>query len=274
MNEDNNNISIFKSSKRTSQIDKMVSTDTSNENFSNQLFIRLVAKGKKFTDVNFKYSIFDNCYLRNCTFESCDFTGCRFIGTNMMGSKFSGCKFDYSVFEKTIVDVEILESGMPGYENLKLRFARTLRINYQQLGDAKAANRAISVELDATEEHLRKAWKSNESYYRKEYPGMKRAKMFFEWFEFKTLDVIWGNGENLWKLSKLILFIFFFMFLFDKLIFGKIPYVRTLLNEPQIFFGVTSSVDYPGWYLTTIRITQLFIFGLFMSIIIKRLNRR
>ena len=45
-----------------------------------------------------------------------------------------------------------------------MRFARTLRMNYQQLGDARAANKAI--EIEATEIHLHKAWSSKQSYYR------------------------------------------------------------------------------------------------------------
>lgn len=113
-------------SSRQHHIDEKFDSDVSNEEFSNRFFVRLVAKGKRFEKVDFKYTIFDTCYLRNCVFESCDFTGCRFMGTNLHGSNFIGCKFDYSIFERTIVDSNILDVGCPGYENLKLRFARTL----------------------------------------------------------------------------------------------------------------------------------------------------
>ena|ERR1700733_3357860 len=123
-------------SNRTHQTDKKFDSDVADAKFANQLFLRLVAKGKTFTRVDFKYSIFDACYLRNCTFDSCDFTGCRFVGTNLYGSIFSGCKFEYCLFERTIVDDHVLDTECPGQENLKMRFARTLRMNYQQLGDA------------------------------------------------------------------------------------------------------------------------------------------
>lgn len=119
------------SSNRQHHLDEKFDSDVSNVEYSNRLFVRLVAKGKRFENVDFKYTIFDTCYLRNCVFESCDFTGCRFIGTNFYGASFSGCKFDYAVFERTIIDSHILEIGCPGYENLKLRFARTLRMNFQ-----------------------------------------------------------------------------------------------------------------------------------------------
>lgn len=111
------------------------------------MFIRLIAKGKRFTKIDFKYSIFDTCYLRNCIFDSCDFTGCHFIGVNFYGASFTGCVFNYATFEKTIIDSEILNVGCPGWENLKLKFARTLRMNFQQLGDSQDVNKAIKFEF-------------------------------------------------------------------------------------------------------------------------------
>src|SRR5664279_5375622 len=141
-------------SSRVQATDKWFRNDVSGISFPNYLFVRLVANKRRFTGVDFKYALFDTCYLRNCVFDSCDFTGCRFIGTNLHGSTFAGCKFDYVNFERTLIDNDILETGCPGHENLKMRFARTLRMNYQQIGDAKSANKAISVELQETEVHL------------------------------------------------------------------------------------------------------------------------
>ena len=117
---------------------------------------------------------------------------CKFL----TGLKFTGCKFDYANFERTIIEGDVLDNCCPGWDNLKLKFARTLRVNFQQLGDSELANKAIKVELDATEIHLKKSWHSNESYYRKKYCGWKRVGKFFEWLKFQILDFIWENGEN------------------------------------------------------------------------------
>lgn len=269
---------MLSDSNRVHEIDKKVDADVSNVQLINHLFVRLVAKGHRFINVDFKYSIFDACYLRNCTFDSCDFTGCRFVGTNLYGSSFAGCKFDYSSFEKTVIDNDILDTGCPGSENLKMRFARALRMNYQQLGDAVSANKAIGVELQATEVHLRKAWHSNESYYRKKYTGWKRAKSFLEWAEFKVLDFIWGNGESALKLTRAIIFILVMMSMIDAVAF-KDPqrlgsYAQAFFEAPQVFLGTLSPTNYPNSYLTSILLVRLVTFGFFMSIIIKRFNRR
>lgn len=258
--------------------DKKVDADIDGIQFANRLFVRLVAKKRRFTKVNFMYSIFDNCYLRDCVFDSCNFTGVRFCGTNMHGTSFSGCTFDYCAFDKTTIDCEVLDTCCPAYENLKLKFARSLRTNYQQLGDAESANKAMNVELQAAELHLHKASFSNESYYRKKYRGWKRANSILKWIKFKTLDFIWGNGESAWKLLRTVLIAFFAMALIHVIAWDNpllvTSYLNALLKAPQIFLGVISPDYYPRWYLTIIVFVRLVAMGFFMSIIIKRYNRR
>jgi Pentapeptide repeats (8 copies) len=269
---------MMKDSGREKLSDRKFDVPISNEAFTNKLFERLVALKVEFRNINFRYCIFDAAYLRNCNFDSCDFTGCRFVNCNLSGSSFNGCIFDYANFEKTHVDSDILDAGCPGHENLKLKFARSLRMNYQQIGDAKSANKAISIELQATEDHLHKAWKSKESYYRKKYKGFDRFKVFGEWMQFKILDLIWGNGESAWKLCRAVLAVFITIALihvvnFDDPLLIK-SYGEALLKSPQIFLGVESPPIYPALYLTAILLTRLIMFGFFMSIIIKRFSRR
>lgn len=266
------------SSNREHRLDEKFESNISNTSFSNKLFMRLVAKGKRFENVDFKYTFFDNCYLRNCVFDSCDFTGCRFIGVNFYGTSFSGCKFEYATFERTTIDSDILDTGCPGWDNLKLRFARTLRMNYQQLGDSNSANKAIKVELDATKIYLYKSWQSNESYYRKKYARSKRVGMFFKWLNFKLLDVIWGNGESIYKLIRSIIFCLIVMSFIDVIALKNVSqvssYLRAFLKMPDVFLGISSPPDYPNYYLSLIFFVRLVAMGFFLSIIIKRFNRR
>lgn len=266
------------SNNRKHHLDERFDSDVSNVEYSNRLFVRLVAKGKHFKKVDFKYTIFDTCYLRNCVFDSCDFTGCRFIGTNFYGASFNGCKFDYTIFERTIIDSDILEVGCPGYENLKLKFARTLRMNFQSIGDSKSANKAIRVELDATEAHLHKAWKSKESYYREKYSGLNRIKVFVEWLTFKAMDLIWGNGESTLKLVRSIVIILALMSTIDVFSFSNPIKLSSYWNSfwamPSVFIGSSSPQHYSELYLAFVCFIRLVTIGFFMSIIIKRFSRR
>ncbi|AZZ78150.1 hypothetical protein CCX46_24400 [Pseudomonas sp. RU47] len=258
--------------------DQKFIADISGEKYSNVNFVRLVAKERKFTKIDFRYSTFDACYLRNCKFDSCDFTGCRFVSTNLHGSIFSGCKFEYASFERTDINNEVLSSGCPGSENLKIRFARSLRMNYQQLGDAISVNRAIEVELNATKEHLYKAWHSNESYYRNKYKSWQRAHQFLLWTKFKLLDLLWGNGESAWKLVCAVFAVLAFMTLFDVLNYRDHFIIKSywcaFLQAPQVFLGTIHPQHFPASYITFVTFLRLVLFGFFMAIIVKRFNRR
>lgn len=228
---------------REIRTDYAVSHDLNDEKFLNFQFYRLVATRKNFTNCDFSYSEFDAAYLRNCVFDSCNFTGCKFSNTNLRGSKFIGCKFDYVQFTHTLVEPEILDTGCPGQENLQQSFARTLRINYHQIGDSSAANKAIKIELNATSIHFYKAWRSRESYYRKKYTGLQRIKMFFEWLHFVALDLFWGNGESPLRLLRSLLLLIVLIAL------GDVYYVRdnhelasytiAFLQAPEVLLGIT-----------------------------------
>jgi hypothetical protein len=45
-------------------------------------------------------------------------------------------------------------------------------------------------------------------------------------------------------------------------------------KSSQLFFGTLTPPLYPSWYVTIILIIRLIMFGLFMSIVTKRFNRR
>jgi Pentapeptide repeats (9 copies) len=269
---------LFVSSGRITCVDQAVSHDLENTKLDNRQFVRLVAKKKRFVGCDFAHSTFEACYIRKCTFDSCNFSGCRFDKCQLPGTSFEGCRFDYATFEKTVVEPEILRTGFPGYENLQMRFARTLRTNYQALGNSDAANEAILVELAATKEYLRKAAFSKESYYRAKYKGLRRAEKIYEYTKFRLLDIFWGNGE---KVSKLILTLFFIlicMTTFDVLSFrdpGKVGhYVDAFVMAPQILLGIVTPTEYGSTYLSVVAFIRLVAFALLVSIILKRFHRR
>jgi hypothetical protein len=159
-----------------------------------------------------------------------------------------------------------------------MRFARSLRVNYQQLGNADAVNKAIAVELEATGVHLEKSWRSRESYYRKKYAGAHRAAQFVRWVQFKALDWIWGNGESVAKLLRAVAVVIGLIAVIHVMAFGNpglvASYGQALLAAPSILLGVEVPKSYPTLYLTLIVFVRLVLFGFFMAIIVKRFNRR
>ncbi|MBK1630296.1 hypothetical protein CKO31_05945 [Thiohalocapsa halophila] len=259
--------------------DRAISQDLQRANFRNYQFLRLVAQKKRFENCDFSYSEFDAAYLRRCVFEDCKFIGCRFSSSNLSGSQFLGCDFEYATFSNTLIDPEVLEFGLPGRENLQLRFARALRINYAQIGDTQAANKAIQCELSANRVHLFKAWASRESYYRKHYRGFKRFRHFLEWLSFIILDFSWGNGESWLKLFRTIAIVVAAIGLGQVYYLGdwKVlsDYREALLAAPGIFLGVDNAPQgYSSMVLAGIAATRYILFAFLVSILVKRLGRR
>ncbi len=244
---------------------------------SDYVFERVSAKNVRFVNVNFKYGVFDDCYFRNCTFESCDFTGCRFVGSNFHNSSFIGCKFEYAAFERTLISDEILDTCCPSWQNVKQRFARTLRVNYQSLGDSGGANKAVLVELDATRIHLSNAWRGNESYYRQKYRGVARIKAFLKWIGFVVSDFVWGNGERPAHLIRTTIALLLAIAVLDVALAqdvqGETHLFSALESATSVFLG-TQRADYPALITAFIALSRYVILGLFVSILVRRFARR
>ena len=99
--------------------------------------------------------------------------------------------------------------------------------------------------------------------------------MFARWVAFRALDTIWGNGESLSKLCRFICVILLLILVLDAST-QTVTYSiwKNIARAFQIFFGVTTPKEIPEILMTTIVFARLVTFGLFMAILIKRLNRR
>ena len=248
--------------------------------FKFKVFIRLNAIKITFKNVSFLHCIFDNCYLKNCVFDTCDFTGCRFLGSNFHQTTFRGCEFEFATFERSQLDDDIL-SEAPRKENLRMRFARSLRMNYQQIGDAKAVNKAISLELEATSIYLYKSWRSGETYYKEKYPGfLNGIAQFLRWLEFWLLDFVWGNGESIMKLLRSILLTVILIAVYDTNM-NSSPlnigfYWSSLQIAPAVFLGIP--LEHPHNFtvgaLSIITGMRFVSIALLTALLVKRFSRR
>ena len=262
----------LKDSGRVLIADKQFTESISDADLTMHLLLRVSAKGITFNRVSFQYVIFDHCYFRNCKFFNCDFTGANFLGSNLRGSSFDGSRFDYCRFSTTTAPLAILERHMPGYENIALELARSLRANYAQLGDAKGVNQAIAAELAATKVHLHKATWSSESYYRSKYSGLERWKVGIEFCSFMFFEGLWGNGESPGKVLRTILIV--------NLLLAGVLYIsgESPLSSLQIasalFFGAGAFAAAHPILAIVAAFARFVLLGMFVSVLVKRLARR
>ncbi len=281
MNEKKDKIEYLESGNREVITDYYVPNDIVEEpnSFKFKVFIRLNAKKIKFKNVSFMHCIFDSCYLNNCVFDSCDFTGCRFLGSNFHQTAFRGCDFKFATFERSQFDDDILTSEAPREENLRMHFARSLRVNFQQIGDAKAVNKAITVELEATSIYLYKSWRSGETYYKEKYPGFFNGILqFLKWLEFWALNFIWGNGESILKFLRTIIITLIAIAIYDTNTNGS-PlnigfYWTSFLKAPAVFLGVVCPPNFTVGVLSFITGIKFVSFALLTTLLVKRFSRR
>lgn len=271
---------VFSLGNRTSIIDHYVAKNVEDEvvAFKFKNFTRLNANKIRFKNVSFDHCVFDGCAFKNCVFDSCNFTGCRFIGSNLHQSSFPGCKFDYATFERCQIDSDILTAWNPSRQNLKMRFARSLRMNFQQVGDAKAVNEAITQELDATSRHLFESWQSEDEFYRKKYPGLLRVRQFLAWVEFWVLHFVWGNGESISKLLRTIIIVMMIIAAYDANASSGsatiLDYWESLKAAPAIFLGTLSRPSHTIAAASAITAAKLIALSLLTALLVKRFGRR
>jgi len=255
--------------------DKEFSEDVTGEDYSRKDISRVFAVGKRFKDVDFSQSNLSSCYFRNCRFIKCDFTGAAFKDCYLKGASFPESSLKYTTFSSSQLDDAILDNSLPSEENLARDFVRALRVNFSQVGNYEAVNKAASIEVKLTGIHLHKAAYSREAYYRgkEKYTGIGRAKAVFDHAQWKFLDLLWGNGESLFKIfmSSLafVILMSFIMFMSSSNTFSDAT-ISVFYN----FWGVKSDLNIAKPYLVFLTVIRLLFFSLFVSVLVKRLAKR
>lgn len=255
--------------------DKEFSANITQINYSRHEFNQVFAVGKTFDGVNFSQCVFSSCYFRKCRFINCNFTGASFKDSYLRGSNFPESIFKYTTFEKSPIDDSFLDKYLPPEENLARDLVRSLRVNFSQVGNYEAVNKASAIEVKLTGTHLYKAAYSREAYYRgkEHYSGFQRIKFIFDHAQWKFLDLLWGNGESLLKViissTLFILFISTFNWLSNSI--GISESIKASFYH---FWGISNDAIISNIYIVLLTIGRLVFFSLFISILIKRLAKR
>jgi len=254
--------------------DKEFSSDVRDQNLSQQVLRRVFAVNRTFVGVSFKQSEISECYFRNCRFIRCDFTGTSLRRSNFRGSQYEECKFQYSTWEHTQLDEEFLDNCLPSEENLARDLVRSLRVNFGHIGNYSAVNKAASIEVMLTGQHLFHAAYSKQSYYRSKYKGWARVLHAIRHVRWKALDLLWGNGESIARI--LLTGVFTVCFWSSYLTWNnpQLSWSQSLVEVAYAFWGVSGGTSIPSHQVALLTIVRFVLFGLFMAILVKRLARR
>lgn len=197
-------------------------------------------KGGVYEGIDFSYSVFTRAYFHNAVFRGCKFIGCRFADCNFRNASFSQCDFSYSDFSGTRIDADEILNSLPPQPNIRRELLQILRKNAISLGDVTSSRRFVIAEIDAKREHLRRAWRQDEGYYRDKYRGFgKRLGIGAKRMAFWVDSFLWGHGERLWKIAisvPVLLAIAAVVSTFQSVIVKPDPTVSSVANELLFYF--------------------------------------
>ncbi len=241
---------------------------------SRKEFVRVYAVNQVFTDVIFKQCVFTSSYLRNCKFIRCNFTGASIKESNFKGAQFEECIFKYTSWEKTLLDEHFLDTCLPSEENLARDLVRSLRTNFAQIGNYEAVNKAAAIEVKLTGQHLYNAAYSKQSYYRAKYKGQARIVNALRHLHWKSLDLLWGNGESIFRVVLTGLIVILIAAIFFMRETAGISYSDSFLEVLGCFWGTRYRNPLSFAYVVPLALIRYVLLGLFMAILVKRLSRR
>lgn len=159
-------------------------------------------KKQKFEKINFSYAVITRGYFHQAEFKNCKFTGTRFLDCNFRNATFEDCDFSYSDFSGCRLETDEVIRNLPDAPNIRQELLQILRKNALSIGDIRSGRVFVIAEIAARKEHLRRAWKQDENYYKKKYGGfrkqldiaVRRTALWLDGF-------FWGHGERLWMLA-------------------------------------------------------------------------
>ena len=135
-------------------------------------------------------------------------------------------------------------------------------------------NRAASIEVALTGSHLFNAAYSKQSHYRNKHKGWDRIRQGLYHARWKFFDLLWGNGESVVR----ILFTGFFVQLLAALVFAynenEYSFLEALVLIVKSFWGIDANGSISFYYSIALTFVRYSLFGLFMTVLIKRLSHR
>jgi hypothetical protein len=176
-------------------------TGVAKQNYQHAFLTDISGKGEAYEGVDFSYSVITRGYFHQARFHDCKFAGARFTDCNFRNAIFKDCDFRYADFSGTRIETDEILRSLPSEPNIRRELLQILRKNSLSLGDVASSRRFVIAEIDAKREHLRRAWRLDEGYYRKKYTGFRKQvfiglKRLGFWLD----SFLWGHGERLWKL--------------------------------------------------------------------------
>ena len=269
------------------KIDKKSST-ISNREVHNSVFEDMGFKETVFSDCNFSHNTFINCYFKKTKMWNVNFTGSRFINCNFDGVEINHSDFLYCKFENCFIEYQAMVQNLPAEANLREKLCRNLSMESLNSGSDKDYKKYFYDMKAAGEKNCFETFRLQRTAYYKQKTFDQRVSAFISFIHSKVNKYLWGYGEDVILLCFILLCIVFGFSGAFKASFSAIQNGNgdmCWISFGQSFFisimnlCTTSAGYYAGNSLTQVlfgieNILGILFLGLFVSVIVKNINRR
>lgn len=269
------------------KIDKKISCITKLE-VHNSIFEDMGFKESTFSGCDFSHNTFINCYFKKSKMWNVDFTGSRFINCNFDGAEINHSHFIYCKFENCFIEYQTMVQNLPAEYNLREKLCRNLSMESLNSGNDRDYKKYFYDMKAAGEKNNFETFRLKQTAYYKQKTFAERVEAFISFICSKMNKYIWGYGENMVRLFFILICIIFgfaglFVAPFSVLIDGVGDMCEVSFGQ-AIFISImnlctTSAGYYAGNGVTKVffgieNILGILFFGLFVSVIVKNINRR
>ncbi len=245
-------------------------------------FINVSFKSAKLTRSRFIDCIFVDCYFRQSDLRQSSFTGCRFVDCLFSKVAIVASDFRYARFRGCHPSFADFSTSMPIEPNLRIEVAEQCAIAAEQAGDVGDARRYRLAVIEARNLHLRAAVAGETQWYRDHFDTIARLSAVAELAWHRLNRALWLHGESARRLLGSLL-------LFLLVLFPVINYIALGPGNPlsEVFWwgvGNFLSLDLvdlageaTGGALVAASMEAaigVLFFGLFVTVLIKRLSKR
>lgn len=266
--------------------------DANNLVVTHSTFAHMGFKKSKLNGCNFSHNVFIDCYFKNAYFENIIFLGCKFINCTFDNITLVQCDFRYATFQNCYVDFKDMLPNLPNlpsFHNVRWKMCTNLALESLRAGSTEDYRKYFYEEKKSSEQHFWEMFRRKEKYYRnKKYGTWDSIEGLVKYSASKINKMIWGYGENIFQLIRVMLFtiIIFALFLFRSgefyengngesrfLGLGESFYV-SVCNFFTINSGFQTTSTFPRFLIALEGFIGMMLMGFFIAALFRYINRR
>lgn len=224
-----------------------------------------------------KQNFFRECYFRKTKFTKSDLTGCKFISCNFSKATFENSTLDYVSFENCAVNFEDIKDSLPKELNLKKEICKNLAMEHLKLGNTSQYKKFLFEEREVSRKYYLNIFKYTDNYIKKNYNNLDDRALGLVKYCLITFDkYLWGYGEKLSTIIKNIFLINIFCYIYFKFYLYKNSSTSIGIKDLiQNFFNISDgNLCLKYWSTTIHRIIGIFMCGILLAALFRRINKR